>query len=692
MAAADETSPLARALDMALGVQDNDRRRPRSTDVATVLYGLGVDSTTLSATLLSDPRLREGLSVERIREGFGADIAELVRNVHWLNTFKECEHEQLHTPEQAERLRRMLLAMVKDVRAMLIRLAYRLQRLRVLRHERYEARRCVARETLDIYAPLANRLGVAQLKWELEDLAFRYLDPQAYKRIASALDDSRAGREAYVQGFIKVLRQHLGEEGITAQVSGRPKHIHSIWRKMQNKQVPFDELYDLRAVRVIVDRVADCYAVLGVVHGHWQHIPREFDDYIANPKDNSYRSLHTAVVGPGNKVVEVQIRTHEMHAFAERGVAAHWLYKERGRVDPLMQRSIDSLRRMLETGQDGSACLEGFRGELFADRVFVLTPTGEVLDLPRGATPLDFAYAVHTEVGHRCRGAKVNGRIVPLTQVLSSGEQVEILTTKQGRPSRDWLNPNLGYLGTARARAKVRSWFRHQDRERNLRDGRAIVERELRRLGVCDTDLGRLVGRFNLKHEEALFVEVGRGEISVAQLIGAVQLPGLPATALPEARPRTPAPQTGGVTIKGVGNLLTQVARCCKPMSGDPIIGYITQGKGISVHRRDCPNILRLSGDRLQRLVEVEWGNAPRVYPVDVRMEAYDRQGLLRDITAILSNEKVNLLRADTVTDPRDQTVRMALTLEIADTAQLGRVLDRFAQVPNVTEVHRHGP
>jgi GTP pyrophosphokinase len=445
-------------------------------------------------------------------------------------------------------------------------------------------------------------------------------------------------------------------------------------------------------VRVIVNRVADCYAVLGVVHGHWQHIPREFDDYIANPKDNGYRSLHTAVVGPGSKVVEVQIRTREMHAFAERGVAAHWLYKERGRVDPLMQRSIDSLRRMLETGQDGSAFLEGFRGELFADRVFVLTPTGEVLDLPWGATPLDFAYAVHTEVGHRCRGAKVNGRIVSLTQVLRSGEQVEILTTKQGRPSRDWLNPNLGYLGTARARAKVRSWFRHQDRERNLRDGRAIVERELRRLGVRDTDLGRLVGRFNLKHEEALFVEVGRGEISVAQLIGAVQLPGLPATALPEARPRTPAPQTGGVTIKGVGNLLTQVARCCKPMPGDPIIGYITQGKGISVHRRDCPNILRLSGDRLQRLVEVEWGNAPRVYPVEVRIDAYDRQGLLRDITAILSNEKVNLLRADTVTDPRDQTVRMALTLEIADTAQLGRVLDRFAQVRNVTEVRRHGP
>ncbi len=688
----DVASPLARALDRALEVQDRDRRRPRSTDVATILHGLGVDRATLTATLLSDPRLRENLSAERIREDFGGDIAELVRGVHWLNTFKECEHEQLHTPEQAERLRRMLLAMVQDVRGMLIRLAYRLQRLRILRHERYEARRCVARETLDIYAPLANRLGVAQLKWELEDLAFRYLDPQAYRRIASALDDSRAGREAFVQGFIKALQQRLKEQGISAQVSGRPKHIYSIWRKMQAKQVPFEELYDLRAVRVIVDRVADCYAVLGVVHGHWPHIPKEFDDYIANPKDNGYRSLHTAVVGPGSKVVEVQIRTREMHAFAERGVAAHWAYKEGGSMDPMMQHSIDSLRRMLEPGQDSSALLEGFRGEPFADRVFVLTPTGEVLDLPRGATPLDFAYAVHTEIGHRCRGAKVDGRIVPLTHVLRSGEQVEILTTKQGRPSRDWLNPNLGYLGTARARAKVRSWFRHQDRERNLRDGRSIVERELRRLGVRDADLKRLAGRLNLKDEEALFVEMGRGEISVAQLIGAVQLPGLPETALPEARPRAPAPHSGGVTIQGVGNLLTQVARCCKPMPGDPIVGYITQGKGVSVHRGDCPNVLRLTGERAQRLVEVEWGDAPRVHPVDVRIEAYDRQGLLRDITSILSNEKVNLLRADTVTDPRDQTVRMALTLEIADTAQLGRVLDRFAQVPNVTEVHRHGP
>lgn len=689
----DPESPLARALDHALGTQEGDSKRPRSIDVALILRHLGVDESTQIATLLSDRRLREVLQPEVVRSGYGEDVAKLVASVHWLNTFKDCEHEQVHTPEQAERLRRMLLAMIKDVRALLIKLAYRVQRLRLLAREDYEIRRCVARETLDIYAPLANRLGVAQLKWELEDLAFRYLDPQTYKEVARSLDESRVAREAYLKDFMAQLHRALADAGIQAQLSGRPKHIYSIWRKMQNKQLELNQLYDLRAVRVVVDNVPDCYAALGVVHTLWSHIAREFDDYIANPKDNGYRSLHTAVVAAQAKVVEVQIRTREMHEFAERGVAAHWAYKEGSRQDALMQRCIDSLRRMLEAGKGDGALWEDFRNDVFEDRVFVLTPSGEIQDLPKGSTPLDFAYSIHTEIGHRCRGAKVDGRIVPLTYRLSSGEQVEILTTREGRPSRDWLNPHLGYLHSSRSRAKVRQWFKHQDRERNLRDGRAIVERELQRLGLKGEALGEAIERFNLHGEEDLMVEVGRGNISLAQLAGTLHVPELPGRvdSLEVRRESRGNEAPAGVTVSGVGNLLTDFARCCKPMPGDPIVGYITQGRGITIHRQDCGNVLRLDSEGRRRLVEVAWGNGPRVFPVDVSIEAYDRQGLLRDITTILGNERVNLLRADTQTNSRDQSVKMALTLELADTRQLARVLDLFLQVPNVMEARRRG-
>jgi len=682
---------LLRALRIALQAADDDPR-PRGVDVALILRELGVDETTLIAALLSDPRLREPLHTQAIEAEFGAPVAELVRNVHWLNTFKECEHTTVQSPEQIERLRRMLLALIGDIRALVIKLAYRLQRLRNLDLEPESKRRCIAQETLDLYAPLANRMGIARLKWELEDLSFRVLEPEAYKSVARALEESRRERESYVTEFVRILRQALEAEGIRCEVKGRPKHIYSIWKKMQRKGLDIDELYDLRAVRVIVERVADCYAALGVVHGLWHHIPREFDDYIANPKDNGYRSLHTAVIGPRGRVVEVQIRTREMHEYAERGVAAHWLYKEGGQQDELMQRSIRALQQSLEAGEDDPQLMQQLRTELFQDRVFVLTPAGEVIDLPRGSTPLDFAYAIHTEVGHRCRGAKVNGRIVPLNHVLHSGDRVEILTAKEPRPSRDWLSPHLGYLRTTKAKSRIRQWFRQQDRERNIKEGRQIVERELQRLGVQSPDLQSVARRFNLNGVDDLYAAVGRGDVGVHQFAGALKVPGLKGPLrMPGSGAGEASREAKGVTIRGVGNLLTQRAGCCKPMPGDPVWGYITQGRGVSIHRRDCSELAALTAADPGRLVEVEWGGEPEVYPVDIRLLGVDRKGLLRDVTGLLADERVNVLRADTRTDPKDHSVRMELRIEVTDATQLSRILGKLSQVPSVLEARRAG-
>ncbi|MEN8133774.1 MAG: bifunctional (p)ppGpp synthetase/guanosine-3',5'-bis(diphosphate) 3'-pyrophosphohydrolase, partial [Pseudomonadota bacterium] len=591
---------LTQALDCALAIDKPLQGRPRSVDVALGLLDLGVDQATLIAALLSDPRLRDDLQVSTIRHTYGDDIAQLVNSVHWLNTFRECECEQIKTPEQAERLRRMLLAMVKDIRAMLIKLVYRLQRLRLLPGEGYDIRRCIARETLDIYAPLAHRLGIAKLKWELEDLAFRYLNPLVYKRIASALEETRAARESYVSSLVDVLKGALQKEQVVAGLSGRPKHIYSIWQKMRRKGQRLEQLYDLSAVRIVVQQVSECYAVLGMVHALWRHVPEEFDDYIANPKRNGYQSLHTAIIGPQGKIVEVQIRTREMHDFAERGVAAHWFYKEGGRQKEMARSSVLQLQNLLEADHDGKALLDSFKNGFLQDRVFVLTPAADIQELPRGATPLDFAYSIHTEVGHCCRGAKVNGRIVSLNYTLKSGDRVEILTAKQGRPSRDWLNPQLGFLITSRAKAKVRHWLKHQNREQNVADGRSLIDREFQRLGLKGDGLEHLVHHFNLHHIDELYAEVGRGEISVMQIVGMLQVPDVPAPKLIPIEPPTPRKKersASEIKVKGVGNLLTQLARCCNPMPGDSIIGYITRGKGITVHRAECTNMLNLPED-----------------------------------------------------------------------------------------------
>jgi GTP pyrophosphokinase len=667
---------------------------PSSLDVALLLSELGSDETTLIVSLLSTTRLIESHDPAVLEAIFGDKIMHLVNNVIQLHAI-QTHSQNMDSPQQAERLRRMLLSMVEDVRAVLIKLAFRVQRLRQLSDADVETRLEVAQESLDIFAPIANRLGIGQLKWELEDLSFRYLEPSTYKRIATYLEETRDSREQFIHDVVDVLKQSLAETGIKAEVYGRPKHIYSIWKKMTSKQRDFNELFDVRAVRISVDSVADCYTVLGLVHGKWRHIEKEFDDYIANPKENGYQSLHTAVHGPGGKPIEVQIRTHKMHEFAEHGIAAHWRYKEGGGVDHQLEASIESLRKLLDPGQtEDEELLDSFHTEMFQDRVFVLTPEGRVIDLPDGATPLDFAYAVHTEVGHRCRGAKVNGHIVQLTYALKNGEQVEILTSKESAPRRDWMIPHLGYVKTSRARNRIRSWFRKQDEAANLRDGKAIYEREIKRLNVRP-DIANLLKRFKQKSPDDIYIALARGDITNAQLLSAlheISAPEtgdkLPVESVPRAlRKKKPA---GEINVLGVGNLLTTMANCCKPVPGDEIVGFITQGKGVTIHREDCTNILNLNEENRLRLVEVEWGEGEvETYPVTLIIEALDRQGLLSDITRTLADEKVNVIAVNTLSDKKNQLARMAVTIETRDLQQLQRVMDKIHQLHNVTDVMR---
>ncbi|MDC1288351.1 RelA/SpoT family protein, partial [Gammaproteobacteria bacterium] len=546
-------------------------------------------------------------------------------------------------------------------------------------------------ETLDIFAPLANRLGMGLLKWELEDLAFRALEPQAYKRIAKLLEEKRSEREAFIKGFSNHLGSLLKAQEINASVQGRVKHIVSIWRKMQRKHLEFHELFDVRAVRILVDSVADCYAVLGIVHTSWQHIPQEFDDYIANPKENGYQSLHTAVVTEDGKVVEVQIRTHQMHENSELGVASHWRYKEGAKLDQRMESSIAQMRDLLQGSEEEvSDAISEISTVASSDRVYVFTPTGQIVDIPHGGTPLDFAYSIHSEVGHRCRGAKVNGRIVNLTTVLETGDEVEILTTKEGRPSRDWMNKNLGFIKSAGTRSKVRNWFNHQDFEQNLIDGKSIYDRMLNKFAIHNVDLKLLVAHFKRSEADQFFADIGRGLITTAQMLGFLQ-------AVPDRDPfhkikkeaKTPA-SIDEVSIHGVGNLLTQFARCCKPVPGDAIVGFITINSGISIHKRSCSNILSLPEDKCQRLIEVEWGQkAGSVYPVEVSMTAYDRTGLMQDISTILANLKVNLLSINSNTNRDEQIVHTRMTIEIHSVDELVAIIDKLSSVPNVQEVRR---
>ncbi len=621
-------------------------------------------------------------------------LLEQLRRLTWFGqTYLSDDHSR------AEGLRRLLLALVADVRVVLIALAWQLGRLRraAASNASAEVKQQLGRETQLIHAPLANRLGIWQLKWELEDLAFRYLEPRTYDQIRRLVAERRADREAFIQRFITTLETVVGDAGIQADISGRAKHIYSIWRKMQRKGLDFHELFDVRAVRVMVDSVADCYTVLGLVHTHWQPVPGEFDDYITNPKANLYQSLHTAVAGTGGRVVEVQIRTHDMHRHAELGVAAHWRYKEGGPRDPGLEKRIGAMRKLLESGegQDDEDLLESFSNVTSEDRVYVLTPKGEVRDLSAGATPLDFAYLVHTEIGHRCRGARINGRIVPLTTELKNGDRVEILTAKEPRPSRDWLSARSGYLRTARARSKVRQWFRHAQFEDNLAAGRQTVEAEFRRLDLDTGDLAKVVGNFNLREVDELLAAVGSGDITASQVAGAVERWHAAQAAPPSSlnlqkRPQAERDNKSDVQIEGVGNLMHQMARCCQPVPGDSIGGFITRGRGISIHRQDCRQFISLSKRHPERVMDVRWADrSASRYPARIRLDAWDRRELIRDIGTLLATENINVSAMNAQhSDPPEQ-VTIELTVQVADFEQLASLLSKMQTIPNVTSARR---
>lgn len=674
---------------------------------AEILAQLNMDIETIQAAMLQGViDENEGLNPARLEQITNRAIAGLVASLARINilgvlplTAAEPREKQL----QAEGIRRLLLGMVDDVRAVLILLASRLRMLRIAKQLPEETRRYLALETQRLYAPLANRLGIWQIKWELEDLSLRFLEPIEYKRIAELLDGKRTNREQYLQQVMATLKTHLAEVGIKASITGRPKHIYSIWRKMTRKKVNFDQIFDVRAVRVLVETVADCYAALGITHGLWQHIPGEFDDYITTPKANLYQSIHTAVEGPEGKPVEIQIRTVAMHQHAELGVAAHWRYKENAGHNQELERRILWMRHWLERkteGTDSEETEENIK-DLHADfksaQVYVLTPKNQVIELPTGATPLDFAYAIHSEVGHACRGARVNGRLVPITQALESGQTIEILTVKHGAPSRDWLSPHLGYVHTNQARNKIRHWFRQQDFAQYLTAGKSMLDKEIIRFGIKHPiNLEKLAIHFNYKNTDDLYAALGRNDITINQVINHIEReitqPEPPAPVIATHAPVYVDTGRGAIVVEGVGNLMTSMAGCCKPVPYDYIIGFITIGRGITVHRHNCSNILKLPEPQQTRLIQVRWSNQPVTgnFSVDMLITAEDRKGLLRDLFAVVAGEDVNVLGVNSVSYRDTDTAKLRFTLEIKDMQQFNRVLTKVLQVPKILEARRY--
>jgi len=668
---------------------------------ATILIDMNMDVETIAATILhAVPEYVDDWRAA-LEKRFGASIADLVEGISRMEQIQEfSETEGLHDPErknadhaqQIESLRKMLIAMVEDIRVVLIKLAERTQTLRRLSGASQELQTRIAQESLGIFAPLANRLGVWQIKWELEDLSLRYLEPQRYKDVARMLDERRVDREQYIIDVVSQLKDELGQAGIKSEVSGRPKHIYSIIKKMKSKQLDFNELYDVRAVRILVDDIKDCYAALGMIHNLWQPIPGEFDDYIARPKTNNYRSLHTAVSGPRGLALEVQIRTFEMHQYSELGVAAHWRYKEGGKSDAKFDEKIAWLRQILawkDEVADSGDLLEQFNSELFQDKVYVLTPQGKVIDLPKGATAIDFAYTVHTDLGHRTRGAKVNGSIVPLNTKLQNGQRVEILTAKLGSPSRDWLNAALGFLQSPSARAKVRHWFKYQNFDENVAQGRAKLDRELHRAGVGAINQEKIAQKLQFQKLEDFLAAIGRGDVSEHQIVLAIQEEQSPKPkeiARPAPPKRSPLQAETGVVIEGVGNLQTNSAKCCKPLPADAIVGYLTCDHGVTIHRQSCAFILRLAQSRHNRLLSAHWGHQQNTQ-VDIEVEAHDRQGLLRDISDLFVREQVNASKANTLS--RNHLALMQFSIEIADLVQLNQLLALIEQLPQVIAARR---
>ncbi len=684
--------------------------------VAMILAELEVPAVLVAAGLLHDTVEDTSVTLKDIEKEFGEEVAKLVAGVTKLSQLPRVsritggphkgkrngraaenpdalEEDRSRGADMAsETLRKTFLAMGEDVRVVLIKLADRLHNMRTLGYLPEEKRQRIAKQTLDIFAPLANRLGIWQLKWELEDLAFRHSEPSTYKQIAANIAERRSEREKTLHDIEKRLKSMLMQEGIQAEVYGRPKHIYSIYNKMRRKGVPFEALTDVRAARIIVNDVATCYQALGIIHSKFRPVPGEFDDYIAAPKDNFYQSLHTAVIYEDGRPLEIQIRTTQMHENAELGIAAHWRYKEGTPQDKDYERRVVWLRSLMDwmhEVDDAGQFVDTMKTDVFSDRVYAFTPRGDIIDMPSGATPLDFAYHVHTDVGHRCRGAKVNGKLVALDSTLRTGDQVEILTTKRGGPSRDWLNPNLRLLNTERARAKVRHWFKRQDRELNISVGRGQLERELRRLSLPELDIDRLVKEAGYKEADDLYEALGTGDLSVGRLIAKLNL-GEREQKVEPLPPGRQTPFTSGdtVTVLGLQGLLTAMAKCCKPVPGDPIVGYITRGRGATIHRRDCPNILRVR-DR-ERLVQVSWGAPKTTYPVAVRILAYDRDGLMRDVSTLIADEGVSMSQVKVDVDRNQAT--FDLVLNVDNIAQLSRVLTRVETLPNVLEARRVRP
>jgi len=690
----DQSLMVQQAVEAYWTRRDEPTVYPDALRVACQLKSMRADAPTLVSTILGNDVMTREFPFEVVNEKFGSDIAKLTKQVRWLNDLSLNDPQNangLGARDQAELLRRMVMTMVEDIRVVLVKLAYRTQRLYKLVKSDDDSRIAVAKETLAIYAPLANRLGLGQLKWELEDVAFRIIEPQAYKRIAGALEENRASRESYVNDFVDDLTRRLEKNNLhEVSVFGRAKHLFSIWKKMRAKRVEFDDLFDVRAVRVLVDDITQCYSVLGIVHTAWQPIGREFDDYIAHPKANGYQSLHTAVMGPEGKSVEVQIRTKDMHDDAENGGAAHWAYKEGATSDDTLQRSIDTLKLLLEDTDE--SLVEGFTQQLDSERIYVFTPKGEVIDIVNGATPLDFAYHVHSEIGHRCRGSKVNGSIVNLTYKLQNGDRVEILTTREPGPSRDWLNKSLGYLQSSRARGKVRAWFNTQDHEQHLSDGRAILDRELRRFKTVNISIEKITRRLKFAKPTDLYVALGRNEVTVAQVVGAIDHLSEPEIKPPgtdvvlNRRSRRP----DSISVRGVGNLLTTIATCCQPVPDDHIVGFITRSKGVSIHRSSCINMLNLPEDERQRLIDVEWGSdASDKYPVDIVIVAYDRVGLLRDVSTVMANHRADVIAVNTLSNQDDQTAQMKISVLVSNMQELNTLLENVRQLRNVSSVER---
>lgn len=677
-------------------------------EMVEILCQLNMDDATLQAALVFPYCEQHALSEDDIFEEFGAEIRDLVVGVRRMDAIKSLHARKVSGSRLSEKsdeqhidsIRRMLLAMVEDVRSVVIKMAERICALQQVKKADEETRVMVARECASIYAPLANRLGIGQLKWELEDLAFRYLHPITYKQIAQQLDGKRKARAQYIDTIVHDLQSLLDSEHIRAEVYGRPKHIFSIWKKMQKKRLTFEQLFDIRAVRIIAERLQDCYAALGTVHASYKHLPNEFDDYIATPKANGYQSIHTVIVGPEGKSVEIQIRTQKMHQDAELGVAAHWKYKEgsTGKQSGYDER-INWLRRILawqeEVAESGDL-VEELRSQVFDDRVYVFTPKGDVIDLPQGATPLDFAYYIHSNVGHRCIGAKVNGRIVPFTYLLQSGDQIEVLTGKEPNPSRDWMHPGLGYVHSSRARATIHSYFKKQDRDKNLAAGKELLERELQRAHLPQKVPNEAYEKFNLQTVDDLYTAVGAGDVRVMQVINFIhhlQEPPPEPEISPKVRTRKSAAGAGkkdAVVVQGVGHLMSQLANCCKPVPGEAILGYITQGRGVSVHKESCDQLQHLLTQHPERQIEVNWSQELKVgFETAIDIFCHDRTGLLRDITTVLANENVPLLGVNSLSDKNRQTALITISIEVHDLETVSKVLTRLRQLKGVTDAKR---